>query len=525
MVAGRNGLLTLADIVRWHARERPDRVALVCGSRRSTFAELNGFANRAANGLAAEGVTAGARIGWLDVNSDHVYEMLFACAKSRTVFCPLNWRLTTDELQYIIEDAELQILFVGRRTADLASKLNLPAVRRVVAVDAPHRGWEDYASWRDRQDDREPELALSADDDAIQIYTSGTTGRPKGVVLSSGALLRSGTEDDGEMAWNRWQPDDVGLLTMPCFHIAGLRWGVMGLLPGGTTVIMPEFDPAEVVRLIPEYRVTKMFLVPTAIQFVISAAEEAQADLSSLRLLWYGASPMPPAILKEAIRVFGCQFIQSYGMTETAAQATFLPPQDHDPAGNERMRSAGKCLPGVEVRVVDEDGEVRGPGLLGEVCIRSPSNMSGYWKRDYDTTTVMRDGWIRTGDVGKMDEDGYVYILDRIKDMIISGGENIYPAEVENAIITHRAVAEVAVIGIPDDTWGESVKAVVVLRPGHETTAPEIIAHARRSIASYKTPKSVDFVDALPKNASGKLLKRELRARYRDTATERSRVS
>ncbi|GMV00662.1 MAG: fatty-acid--CoA ligase [Burkholderiales bacterium] len=522
-VASRNELRTLADIPRWHARERPDRVALVCGSRHVTFAELNRFANRAANGLAGEGVTAGSRIGWLDVNSDHVYEMLFACAKSRTVFCSLNWRLSADELRYIIDDAEVEILFVGRRCIDLVRKLELRTVRRIIAVDATGAGWEDYTSWRDRQDDAEPDIALSPGDSAIQIYTSGTTGRPKGVVLSSGALLGSGTEDDGEMAWNRWQRDDVGLLTMPCFHIAGLRWGVMGLIPGGTTVVMPEFDPAEVVRLIPEHRVTRMFLVPTALEFVISAAAGTQADFSSMRLLWYGASSMPLALLKDAIRVFGCQFIQSYGMTETSAQATFLPPQDHDPAGNPRMRSVGKCLPGVEVHIIDEAGKVLGPGSIGEICIRSPSNMLGYWKRESETEAVMRDGWIRSGDVGRMDEDGYVYILDRIKDMIISGGENVYPAEIENAIVGHRAVAEVAVIGVPDDTWGESVKAVVVLRPGCEATAADIIAHARRSIASYKVPKSVDFVDALPKSASGKVLKRELHTRYRDQATARAR--
>jgi len=522
-VGSRKELRTLADIPRWHARERPDRVALVCGSRYVTFAELNCFANRAANGLAEEGVTVGSRIGWLDVNSDHLYEMLFACAKTRSVFCALNWRLSADELRYIIDDAEIEVLFVGRRCVDLVRRLELRAVRRIIAVDATDAGWEDYTSWRDRQDDAEPDIALSPGDGAIQIYTSGTTGQPKGVVLSSGALLGSGTEDDGEMAWNRWQPDDVGLLTMPCFHIAGLRWGVMGLIPGGTTVVMPEFDPAEVVRLIPEHRVTRMFLVPTALDFVISAAAGTRADLSSMRLLWYGASSMPLVLLKDAIRVFDCQFIQSYGMTETSAQATFLPPQDHDPAGNPRMRSVGKCLPGVEVHIIDEAGKVLSPGSIGEICIRSPSNMLGYWKRAQETEAVMRDGWIRTGDVGRMDEDGYVYILDRIKDMIISGGENVYPAEVENAIVGHPSVVEVAVIGVPDDTWGESVKAVVVLRSGCETTAADIIAHAKRSIASYKVPQSVDFVDALPKNASGKLLKRELRERYSDRAAARAR--
>jgi long-chain acyl-CoA synthetase len=508
---GWKGLRTLAEIPRWHARHRPDRVALICAERRTTFAELNRLASRAANGLIAEGLPPGARIAWLDVNSDRVFEMLFACAKSRTVLCPLNWRLAAAEIQSVIDDTEAEILFVGRHVFDLVEGLELPAVRKIIAVDAPHPAWESYASWRDRQGDRDPGLAGQAKDDAIQIYTSGTTGRPKGVILCSAALLLTGTEDSGEMAWNHSRPDDVALLTMPCFHIAGLRWGVMGLLPGVTTVVMPEFDPAEVVRLITTHRVTRMFLVPTAIRFVITAAENMTADFSSLRLVWYGASPMPLALLQDAMRVFDCGFIQSYGMTETSAQATFLPPEDHDPEGNPRMRSAGKCLPGVQIRVVDAAGAELGPGQIGEICIRSPSNMSGYWKRREETESVVRDGWVFTGDAGTMDEDGYVYILDRIKDMIISGGENIYPAEVENAIAGHPAVAEIAVVGVPDETWGEAVKAVVALRDGQTATAAEIIAHARKSIASYKVPKLVEFVRQLPKSASGKVLKKELR--------------
>lgn len=513
-MSGRQKLRTLADISRWHARQQPGHLALVYEERRTTFAELDRFASMAANGLIAGGAGAGARIAWLDLNSDRVFEMLLACAKSRTVFCPLNWRLAAAELKQIIDDSEAEILFVGPRAFSLVEGLDLRAVRKIVAVGAAHDSWEDYSAWRNRNSERDPEIRTDPMDDAVQIYTSGTTGRPKGVVLPSGAFLRTSTETTGEMAWNRWQADDVSLLTMPCFHIAGLRWGVMALLSGATTVVMPEFTPAEVVRLIGEYRVSRVFLVPTAIQFVLAAAANMVSDFSSLRLVWYGASPMPLALLQDAMRVFGCMFIQSYGMTETSAQATYLPPKDHDPEGNERMRSGGKCLPGVQIRIIDENGIALGPRRMGEICIRSPSNMSGYWKLKQETRAVMRNGWIRTGDAGMVDEDGYVYVLDRVKDMIISGGENIYPAEVENAIVGHPAVAEAAVVGQPDNVWGEAVKALVVLRPGHSATAEEIIAHARRSIASYKVPKSVDFVDALPKTASGKVLKRELRERY-----------
>jgi acyl-CoA synthetase (AMP-forming)/AMP-acid ligase II len=334
------------------------------------------------------------------------------------------------------------------------------------------------------------------------------------VILSGGALLRTGKETDGEMAWNDWQPEDVSLLMMPCFHIAGLRWGVMGLLPGAQTVIMPEFSPDGVVAAISDYRVTRLFLAPTAIRLILQVAEKSDADFSSLKLIWYGASPMPLKLLEDAMRILKCDFVQTYGMTETGAQTTFLPPVDHDPRGNERMRSAGKALPGVQIRVVDDKGTALPPGVIGEICIKSPSNMIGYWQREEETRAVLRDGWIHSGDAGYMDADGYVYIHDRLKDMIITGGENVYSTEVENAICNHGAVAEAAVIGVPDEKWGEAVKAVIVLKRDRIVSADEIIAYTKQRIASYKAPKSVDFVDALPKNSTGKVLKKELRERY-----------
>jgi fatty-acyl-CoA synthase len=417
---------------------------------------------------------------------------------------------------HILNDAEAEILFVGERFIELVESIRdqLVSINRIIRVSGEHREWEAYVPWRDKQSKEDPGLKTSPSDIAIQMYTSGTTGLPKGVLLASGALLESTTDDSDDMEWNRWTPNDVSLLVMPCFHIAGLRWGVMGLLPGATTVILPEFDPVRVAQDIPAHQVTKLFLVPAALQFVLQALQGQDNDFSSLHHIWYGASPIPLELLKDAMNVFECEFVQTYGLTETSAQTTYLPPGDHDPRGNERMKSAGKALPNIQIRIEDENGHSLLPGEIGEICIKSPANMIGYWKLPEETAKTLRNGWVHSGDAGYMDEDGYVYIHDRIKDMVVSGGENIYPAEVENAIYGHPAVADVAVIGVPDDKWGEAVKAVVVVVPGQQCTAEELIAYAKERIAAYKAPKSVDFTDVLPRNPSGKILKKDLRASY-----------
>ncbi len=503
-------LKRLADIPRFHARVRPDEIALTCGEQNVTYGQLDRQSSAAARALLAEKIKPGARVAWLDLNSERTHEMLFACAKAKAVFCPVNWRLSPAEMQQVIADADAELLFVGPRFFDAASTITAPRLRKIIAIDGARAGWESYADWRDRHAGDDPKRSSAPNDPAIQIYTSGATGMPKGVVLSAGALLTTGKERDGEMAWNDWSADDVSLLTMPCFHIAGLRWGVMSLLPGAHTVVMPEFSPDSVLDEIARRRVTRLFLAPTAIRLVLEAAKRRSVDFSSLKIVWYGASPMPAPLLSDAMATFGCGFLQTYGMTETGAQATFLPPADHR-GGGERLRSAGKALPGVRLRIVDPNGKARPPGQPGEICIKSPSNMLGYWRREAETCAALRGGWMHTGDVGFMDRDGYVYIQDRLKDMIVSGGENVYSVEVENALASHPAIADAAVIGVPDETWGEAVKAIVVLKPGCAASAEEIIAHAKAQIAAYKAPKSVDFVDALPKNSLGKVLKASLR--------------
>jgi long-chain acyl-CoA synthetase len=386
----------------------------------------------------------------------------------------------------------------------------------VIAMEANEYGHPTFEDWRDAFGCDRPAAAITPADIAVQLYTSGTTGRPKGAMLThSNILTTRKLAAQADMAWNRWGPDDVSLVAMPVAHIGGTGWGVVGLVNGAKGVVAREFDPTKVLDFIEKDRVSKMFMVPAALQIVVRLPRAREVDYSRLTHILYGAAPIPLDLLRECIEVFGCGFVQQYGMTETTGTVVYLPPEDHDPAGNARMRSAGLPMPGAELKIVGENGQTLGPNEVGEVAVRSPANMAGYWKLPEATAdTIDSDSWLRTGDAGYIDADGYLFIHDRVKDMIISGGENIYPAEVESAVYGHPHVAEVAVIGVPDDKWGEAVKAVVAAKPGVTPDAEDIIAFARTRIAHFKAPKSVDFVDALPRNASGKILRRELRAPY-----------
>jgi long-chain acyl-CoA synthetase len=321
--------------------------------------------------------------------------------------------------------------------------------------------------------------------------------------------------DADKLEWNKWTADDVSLVAMPVAHIGGAGWGIVGLVNGARGVVAREFDPTRVLEFIEKHHISKLFMVPAALQFVVRQPNARQVDYSRLRFISYGAAPMPLDLLRECIEVFGCGFCQLYGMTETSGAVVYLPPEDHTLEGGPRMRAAGLPMPGVEIKVVDDRGESVPTGEVGEVCVRSIANMAGYWRLAEATrSTIAEDGWLRTGDAGYLDEDGYLYIHDRVKDMIITGGENVYPAEVENAIFGHPQVAEVAVIGVPDDKWGEAVKAIVAPKPGQTPDPAEIIAYARERIAAFKVPKSVEFIEVLPRNASGKILRRELREPY-----------
>jgi long-chain acyl-CoA synthetase len=348
------------------------------------------------------------------------------------------------------------------------------------------------------------------------MYTSGTTGRSKGVMLTHNnfVALRH-LADAADVSWSRWGDTDTALAVMPVGHVAGTIVGIWSLFYGGRAIVMREFDPASVLNFIRRERVSKLFLVPAALQAVVRQPDARGVDYSCLNEVMYGASPIPAALLAECMDVFGCGFVQMYGLTETTGPIVTLAPEDHDLTRPELLRAAGRPLPGVEVVILGESGHRLPAGEIGEIAIRSAATMAGYWNQPEATrATIDDDGWVRSGDAGYIDAEGYLFIHDRVKDMIISGAENIYPAEVENAIFGHPDVADVAVIGVPSERWGEEVKAIVVAKPGHSVDTDSIMGWARARIAAYKVPKSVDVINALPRNASGKILRRELREPY-----------
>jgi long-chain acyl-CoA synthetase len=515
---------TLGDAPRVHGRTRGDAPAFLFEGETTTYAEFDRRTAQVANGLLAEGLKRGSRVAYLGKNSAAYFEILFGAARMGAVMTPVNWRLAEPEVVYISRDAEAEILFADDYCLALAERVagEIPTLRKIVAIDGGAPGRESYRGWRDGQSSADQTVKVAPTDVAVQLYTSGTTGRPKGVQLSHGVFFafnaHAGANPGAfgpDMAWNRWNAQDVSLVAMPVFHISGTGWGVAGTYAGAFTVVLREFDNGAVIQTIRDFRVSKTVLVPTTIQMMLDYPGISRSDFASMTDFLYGASPIPLDLLQRAVDAFGCGFVQLYGMTETCGAVTYLPDADHV-AGNPRMRSAGKPIPGAEIRILDPESDTElAIGEVGEVCIRAPTTMTGYWKQDEETARVIReDGWVRSGDAGYLDADGYLFIRDRVKDMIVSGGENVYPAEVENAIYGHPHVAEVAVIGVPDPKWGEAVKAVVVAKPGEPADAESIIAWARARIAGYKVPKSVDFIEALPRNASGKVLKRELREPY-----------
>jgi long-chain acyl-CoA synthetase len=505
---------TIADVTRHHARERPDQTALYYQDERISYRALDLRASQVAQALMRAGIAPESRVAVLTKNAPAFFELWFGATKANIVLVPVNFRLAPPEIAYVVNDAGAELLFVGADYYDAVEKVAgvLKTVRTIIALDGGHPAWTDYTVWRDRAPAVDPLLPLRGRDCAIQMYTSGTTGHPKGAQLSHDNLLT--LLPNALRQWGVWRDSDVNLVCMPLFHIGGSGWALIGLYRGIENVLARDFDPGAILRLIEERRITKTLFVPAMMLFLLQAPQCRDTDFSSLDLILYGASPAPLDLLRNALAVFGCGLGQVYGLTETTGAVTYLPPEDHGEHAIERMASCGKPSDGVEIRVVDALGRALPAGEVGEVVCRTPQIMLGYWNLPEATTQALRDGWFHTGDAGFFDQDGYLHIYDRVKDMIVSGGENIYPAEVESALFGHPAVADVAVIGVPDEKWGEAVKAVVVKKPGVQVSAGELIEHARQRIAGYKVPRSVDFIDVLPRNPSGKILKRELRKPY-----------
>jgi len=502
---------TLAGLVDGYARLRPDAPAIRYGDLTWSWGEWASRIARTAGVLRAAGVRRGDRVAFLDRNHPACLEVLFAAASIGAASTVVNWRVAGDEMVHVLHDSGARMLFVGNElhAAAVAATERVPGLERIVVVGGEA---DEYESLLAAAEPVPADVEVDADDTALVIYSSGTTGRPKGVLLSQRALVNHAANLAPAFPFAE---GDANLVSMPLFHVGGIGYAVFGIGAGVPTIVTREPDSASLIGAV-RAGATHAFLVPPLIARLLSDGEGAIAAIARLRYLAYGAAPMPSPLLQQALATWPeTNVVQVYGQTELCGAVTALSDADHRDASRPDVRlSAGQALPGCEIRVVDpETGGDLPTGELGEIWVRSDQTMSGYLNRPEATAeTITGDGWVRTGDVGRLDADSYVYIEDRIKDMIITGGENVYGPEVESVLIDHPAVADAAVIGIPDDFWGESVKAIVVTTAG--TDPDDIIAFCRRHLAGYKCPRTVDFVPALPRNASGKILKTVLREPY-----------
>jgi acyl-CoA synthetase (AMP-forming)/AMP-acid ligase II len=513
--------MRLHDFLDYRAREHGEAEFAIQGNRRITYRAAQAEVHRLANALVGSGLQRGDRIAILSKNSIEYMLFYFAASKAGVVTIPLNYRLAPAEWSYILNDAGAKILFAaGDYSQDVELvRSELKTIGQFIAMDIDGwdtPGWAAYQGFIAGQPDAAPGRIVAPEDDLFQLYTSGTTGHPKGAVLTHQAvtthILQMG------LAHNI-QPGERLLLVAPVFHVAALNAGAFPCLAaGGCLYIQADFRPDEVVRALSEAQVGMAILVPAMIQACLTAVPDvAQHRYDDLRLIHYGASPIAEATLRRALETFKCEFSQGYGMTEMSAAIAILSWADHQRALREKpelLVAAGRPILGTEVCVVDANDRPVPNGTIGEVLARGPQMMKMYWKQPEATAEALRGGWMHTGDAGVLDDEGYLYIQDRVKDMVVSGGENVYPRVVEEVLFKHPAVAEVAVIGVPDEQWGETIKAVVVLRPGMTATEEEMMDFCRGKLGGFERPRSVDFIEALPRTPSGKVLKRVLREPY-----------
>ena len=503
----------MTDAVAHWAAVQPDAEALTYREVRWTWGEWHDRIRRVAGGLAARGVGHGGRVAFLDKNNPACLEVSLGAGLLGAASAVINWRLAAGEMDYVINDSGASVLFAGAELLPAVDAIRdrIPRVTDVITVGGPDDGYEAFlAAARPAGRCRE----VTGEDLWLVMYSSGTTGRPKGVMLSHRNIVEH-TRNAVPVA--PLGQGDRNLVAMPLFHVGGTSYALFGIYAGAASTFTREPDPASLLAAFAA-GATHAFLVPAVIAALLTAGEKAIAALSGLKYLLYGAAPMPLPMLRQALAAWpGLNFVQVYGQTELAGVISALSPKAHrDAARPDRLISAGTLLPGAEVRVVDPaTGQDVTAGQPGEFWFRSAQRMMGYLNKPEDTAeAIIEEGWLRSGDIGHVGDGGFLYVSDRVKDMIITGGENVYSPEVEQAVAEHPAVAEVAVIGVPDDRWGEAVKAVVALRAGQQATGPEIIEFARERLAHYKCPSTVDITGALPRNPSGKVLKRTLRAPY-----------
>lgn len=502
---------TLGDYPDYWSRHDPNRTALRSFDRSLSFATFDRLANQVAHFLLDGRGGAGELIGYLGKNSFDFYLAMFGCARTRSGLVIYNWRLAAPELADQLMDSGSRFAIVEREMEPLwtAACGLLDQPPEAIWIDAS----ETLESRVEHYPDSRPDLHVELEDVALQLYTSGTTGQAKGVMLAHGSANMMRLSEHLEPAYD-WQEGDSFVNGLPNFHLLHIGIALQCLYNGVGIDIVRQFDPGTMLEAIDRLKPSLLTLTPTMLQMLLDHQAAEETDFSSLRLTLYAGSPISLGLIKRAIAVMPCRFMQFYGSTEVGGASSILRPDEHDLGNEVRLQSCGRPLPLVEFRIVDADGRPVPDGSPGELMIRQPSITKGYWKQPGTTAAAIKNGWYRSGDIARRGPDGLYYLVDRVKDMIVSGGENIYSAEIENALSTHSAVAGVAVIGVPDERWGEAVKAVVVVKDGHSVDVASLLAWCRERLAAYKVPKSIDFVDAFPLIASGKISKKDLRAVY-----------
>lgn len=515
---------TLGDITRVHRASIPDQIALYNSNddRTWTYESLDKESCQCANALAELGIQSQDRVAYLDKNAPEYFTFLFGISKLGAVSVAVNWRLAAPEIEYILNHSEAKMLLIGEEFLGHLSTMNLDLKKRgpdsiVVLGDPGDTGYQTYEQWIAGKSEVDPDVPVSPEETCYQLYTSGTTGLPKGVETTHDNLVSMMSNGLAPLNFN---PDAINLVCMPLFHISGSGWGVIGLFSGCKSVLLRDVDLQQILSVIPEHGVTHTIFVPAVLQFLLAQPNINDVDFSSLESVTYGASPITEEVLVNSMNTFKAQFYQVYGLTETTGGVTMLHPDEHDPGGPRAdfLRSCGRVVEGSELRIVNrENGEDMADGEVGEIWVRGPQVMKGYWRNDVATAeSIDAQGWFKSGDAGYLRE-GFLFIHDRVKDMIISGGENIYPAEIENVLMSHAAISDAAVIGAPDDRWGETVKAIitpVATEDGKALTEEAVFSYCRKNLASYKCPTSVDWMETIPRNPSGKILKTELRKPY-----------
>jgi len=511
----------LDDRPAYWAKSKPDEVAIVYLDRTWTWSQFYDRIRRLAGALAERGIGRGDVVAFLDKNHPACIETTIAAASLGAATAIINFRLAASEMDYVLNDCGAKVIIVGAELRDSveAIRADLKHVEHIVTVTPNGGEGDEYEAMLAAATPRDRGADVTPEDACVIMYSSGTTGNPKGVRLSQANLVAHTLNAGGAFA--EFQSDDINMVSMPLFHVGGSSYAQLGINAGVPSYITREVDGASLAGAV-HAGATRTFLVPAVLAMIMEMGPDAVTLFNRLRTFVYGASPMSPALLKRALQEFpNTDFVQVYGLTEVCGAVTVLSPQAHrDESRPERLTSAGQPVTNVEVKVVNPDGLDEVPqGQPGELWFRTPQVMQGYHnKPDATKEAVTEDGWFRTGDIGRVDDGGFVFVEDRLKDMIISGGENIYSVEVERALTDHPAVGDAAVFGIPDEKWGESVKAVVELSPGQEVSPEELIAWCKERLAGYKCPRSVDIMEVLPRNPTGKLLKKDLRKPYWDKA-------